>query len=306
MAALPDLVSTPVPPLPIGHDCREGWQPVALARGAPPFADRDFTINACPRCGLGYTAMVPAETDAGSLYASRASDQFQAADSRPVKWLKAMAARRDAASFSRGLDLGASPRILDYGCGNGAFVAAMQRVHPDADVLGSDLHESPPSGLAASQYVPQSRLWDQPRRFDLVLCRHVFEHTYRPIEILDRLRELLRPGGTLVIEVPRLDAAVRRLFGRQWEGFYAPYHTLHFTRASLVGLVRAAGFTVTRVGGADMPMIGRSLQNCLGVDYRLGLFALGMALQPLQVAIGAASGKTACLRLWAQPKPPIR
>ena len=290
-----DLVATPLPPVTADHDCRDTWEPVARARGSAPFEEMTFTIRRCRVCGLGFTDPVPSQSTAPALYGSRDSNDFQQGDSGLVSSIKALVARRDARAF-----VGAeASTIIDYGCGNGAFVAAMASMRPGAVVIGADLHDEPPAGLRPDQYVPYRRLQEWNGRADLVLVRHVLEHTYDPLVLLCRLGDLLRPGGTVVIEVPALDAAIRPLWGRDWAGFYVPYHTLHFTPASLSRLVAAAGLSVDRVSGAELPMMGRSLQSRLQSGYGLPLFAVGALLHPLQLTMGRITGRPACIRLWA-------
>jgi hypothetical protein len=53
---------------------------------------------------------------------------------------------------------------------------------------------------------------------------------------------LLRPGGTLWIATPNLDAAGHRMFGRDWLGLDPPRHLTVFTRSGLESVVSQAGF----------------------------------------------------------------
>ena len=45
---------------------------------------------------------------------------------------------------------------------------------------------------------------------------------------------MLKPGGMLVIEVPRLDSLSFRLFRHRWPGLQAPQHTVLYDRAHLL------------------------------------------------------------------------
>jgi SAM-dependent methyltransferase len=292
-------------PLANGHDCRVKRRKLAVARGSGPFRDRTFTISECAECGMGFTNPIPTEETSPLLYETRESVDFQPNDSGFVARLKAFAARKDARSFCRGVAIGRGDVLLDFGCGNGAFVHAMQQVHPDARALGSDRHPTPPGSLSTDQYVAHERLAELKGRCALVLCRHVLEHTYDPVALLEMLGGLLRPGGVLALEVPSLETKVKSLFGENWDGYYVPYHPLHFTRGSLRNVMEAAGLSVIREGSAEMPKMGRSIQNVLGSkSYGLGLFALGMALQPLQVGIGLVTGTSVCLRIWGRKAGP--
>jgi hypothetical protein len=57
-------------------------------------------------------------------------------------------------------------------------------------------------------------------------------------------RRVLKPGGTLVVEVPRLDSRTFRWFGNRWPGLQAPQHTVLLDRERLLAFVRLAGFEV--------------------------------------------------------------
>jgi SAM-dependent methyltransferase len=73
------------------------------------------------------------------------------------------------------------------------------------------------------------------------VCR---ERDYDPLAALNRARRVVRPGGRLVIEVPRLDSVTFRLFKERWPGLQAPQHTALYDRKSLLDMVARAGFEV--------------------------------------------------------------
>jgi SAM-dependent methyltransferase len=281
------------------HDCQQSLAPFALAAGNGTYADRTFTIHRCTVCDLGFTSPIPTEETSHLLYESRESNDFQPNDSSLVARLKALATRRDAHSFLRPLTLPQGP-LLDYGCGNAAFATALQHLLPEREVFAADLQEAPPAALSPTRYLSYDTLDESPQRYAFILCRHVLEHSYDPVGLLTRLSHLLLPGGILALEVPSLETPMARLFGRFWDNFYVPFHPIHFTPLSLHATARAAGLHVLRQGGAEMPKVGRSLHNLVGGSYHLGLFALGMMLHPLQIAVGRLTGRPVCLRLWAQ------
>ena len=73
---------------------------------------------------------------------------------------------------------------------------------------------------------------------------HFLEHDYDPLRSLRTARTLLRPGGRLVVEVPRLDSRTFAWFGSRWPGLQAPQHTVLFDRAHLLRSSQAAGLEV--------------------------------------------------------------
>jgi SAM-dependent methyltransferase len=280
---------------------REAWRTGPTAIGSGAYNTMLFRLHICANCGLGITDPVPSQHTATNLYADRQSNDFQGDDSGVAAQLKSFFAERDVRTFLATIAKGDRPlKVLDYGCGNGDFARAIKRVLPEAEVWASDYHEMPPQKLMGSavRYVSDSALSEN-EQYDFILCRHVLEHVYEPILLLRRLDSLLRPGGTVAIEVPNLNAPLSHFFKRFWDGYYAPFHPLHFTRASLISTISSAGLVVERSGGCEMPKIGRSVQNILRCRYSIWLFGLGAILHPFQILAGKISGEPTCLRIWA-------
>jgi hypothetical protein len=245
---------------------------------------------------MGFTEPIPTPETAHLLYQSRESHDFQGDNIGPMERLKRWAAVRDARHFLRGLPPDSS--ILDYSCGDGAFTLAAKAVFPDGCVKGTDMHPEPPTMLRREDYLPAIK-----GTWNAVLLRHVLEHSYDPVGLLRYLRSLLSESGILAVEVPNLEAASARIFGEYWDNYYVPFHPVHFTRKSLRMAMEAAGFEVVSEGGAEMPKVGRSIQNALGCRYSVGLFAIGMILHPVQVGLRAITQQPTCLRIWGRVRP---
>ncbi|HZP41167.1 MAG TPA: methyltransferase domain-containing protein [Candidatus Binatia bacterium] len=78
--------------------------------------------------------------------------------------------------------------------------------------------------------------------FDVVVSLHTLEHVGRDRRMLVNVRNMLRPGGRLVLEVP---LATRRPFPVP----HNPHHVREYGRDEIEALVRGAGFTVTGARG---------------------------------------------------------
>lgn len=137
-------------------------------------------------------------------------------------------------------------RLLDVGCGSGAFLAQMAALGWRAEGIDPD-----PAAVASAREaglsVTRGTLADvdpdeHGGSFDAVTLSHVIEHLHHPAENLRRTNLLLRPGGLLWIATPNLEALGLRRFGRDWLGLDPPRHLVLFTRASLERLLRDTGF----------------------------------------------------------------
>ena len=83
-----------------------------------------------------------------------------------------------------------------------------------------------------------------PGTFDVITMWHVFEHSHHPHELLDKFRELLRPGGVLVMACPNICSTDAIHYGSYWAAYDVPRHRWHFNPSSLTMLAQKHGFTL--------------------------------------------------------------
>jgi 2-polyprenyl-3-methyl-5-hydroxy-6-metoxy-1,4-benzoquinol methylase len=146
---------------------------------------------------------------------------------------------------------GKSGRLLDVGCGSGAFLAHMKAlgwevagVEPDGQAAraardrlgGATIHASLEGSDAPA-----------PASFDAVTLSHVVEHLPHPGATLAGCFAALRPGGRLAIATPNAAALARTRFGAAWLHWDPPRHLQIYSQESLRGLVEAAGFEVSQL-----------------------------------------------------------
>ncbi|NIP58659.1 MAG: class I SAM-dependent methyltransferase, partial [Gemmatimonadetes bacterium] len=139
-------------------------------------------------------------------------------------------------------------RVLDVGCGRPTFLRALQRatgwtcVGVDTSDAAWGDEPSEWSGLELRTGGPEDL--DPAQPFDLITLWHVLEHAYEPRPFLGRLRELTRPGGALVVEVPDHGSLARRLQGESWIGYDAPRHGAAYEPETLRRILTETGWDV--------------------------------------------------------------
>ena len=65
------------------------------------------------------------------------------------------------------------------------------------------------------------------------LVNHTLEHLYSPAAAIKRSYEILRPGGMLLVTVPKFDSWPRDVCGKFWANLDLPRHLYHFTEPVL-------------------------------------------------------------------------
>lgn len=200
---------------------------------------------------------------------------------------------RHAAAYLEGVAPGA---LLDVGCGDGAFAAAMRARGWDA--RGTDFD---PAAAAAARrrhglQVEVGDLRDiafPAASFDAVTARHVVEHVADPIAFVAECWRLLRPGGRLVLVTPNIDSLGHRHFGTRWRGLEQPRHLFLFGVASMRSLSRRAGVASADVSASAQgaPFVLRaSLQTSRGL-LRRGCDSLVVATLAWREAALARRGR---------------
>ena len=141
-----------------------------------------------------------------------------------------------------------SGRLLDVGCGNGAFLRAFSGALPSWSLAGTELSDKYRAtiegikGIEALYTCPPESV---PGKFDLISMVHVLEHIPGPAEILVGLLDKLQPGGLLVIEVPD--------YSRNPFDLLIADHSSHFSTATIFRTVRDACYDPVVVTGDWVP-----------------------------------------------------
>ena len=164
-----------------------------------------------------------------------------AGDSHPID----IASRNDAVAQVKKCLLSAQAVIMEIGCSSGFLIKDLASSFPEAIIIGADVVKGPLYRLAKTlPGIPlirfdllQCPLPDQ--SIDVLIMLNVLEHIEHDVLALQKTFNLLKPGGTLVIEVP----AGPNLY----DAYDAELH--HFRRYSASELqhkLTQAGFKVTR------------------------------------------------------------
>ena len=220
-------------------------------RAGPLFEKAGWAVVECSTCRTAYTERLPTEEELSRHYSL---DYFKGnrekfgyvdyAAEEPFN-LETFApkARRLEERHPEG------GRILDVGCATGGFLGLMSErwdrrgVELSAELVAAS---PPPPGVKVwvgrfEEYPPEGGL------FDVVTLWDTLDHVKDPAGTLAKARALLKPGGTLAINLGDRSALFARVLGRRWHLYIPPTHLTYFNRGSLTALLREKGFAVQEV-----------------------------------------------------------
>jgi SAM-dependent methyltransferase len=148
--------------------------------------------------------------------------------------------------------------ILDFGCGDGAFLAQAAQTMPGRALWGFEIAERPSKADLAGGAVKIVRgglsdLLEVLPACSLITMNHVIEHLPDPKATVTALALRLANGGIFEGQTPASDSLERAVFGRRWSGYHAPRHTVVFSRAGLCTMLERCGLSAPRPKGAFNP-----------------------------------------------------
>lgn len=232
-------------------------------------AGEGVRVFRCAACGLRYSGSHLAadvlyadgyHDDRGEFGPDYASEHLTAASER-IADLRLDQLRRWGVQ---------SGSLLDIGAGLGHFVSRARLRGFDA--VGLEMSESA-AARARAVYGVDVLVGDAASPpelgpFDVVVIAHTLEHLRQPVTALRAARELLVPGGTLLVEVPHVDSFARRLQRSEWIYWQPGDHINHFDLRSLAGALDDAGFDVRASASSSLAfaeMGGLNLALVLGL-----------------------------------------
>jgi SAM-dependent methyltransferase len=206
--------------------------------------DQETRVFACARCGHVQT---PPLRDLDEYYSSAYRILIESEEEDQLYVIrdgqKIFRAEHQAATLLDLLDLPEGALVLDYGAAKGATVKRVLKARPDVVAHFFDVSE---------MYVPFWRnivdedrfaCFDRPdawvERFDAVVSFFVLEHVQDPRDTLEKVRELLAPGGRYYFVVPNTFTNTA--------DFVVVDHVNHFSVPSLEWLLHDAGFVVETI-----------------------------------------------------------
>lgn len=158
----------------------------------------------------------------------------------PIRIKKAL--RFVRSSFPNVRDL----NVLECGIAKGGLVDNLKK--EGANCYGIDIN--PRSGVENITFFQKDLnegFPELPVKFDIIFAGELMEHIYDDQRFVEQSKNLLKPGGVLIITVPNLVFIVNRLrmlFGLVPTFVYAPYHYHIYTKKTLFSLLEKCGLDI--------------------------------------------------------------
>lgn len=152
-----------------------------------------------------------------------------------------------------------SDKILDFASGYGFLMQLLLQENYQVDGLeiSQDRLDVSKKRLPnAKIYTNNLLMEDVPEslkeKYDVITMFHILEHIVEPKKMLRKIKEMLVPGGRLVIEVPNVHNIMMDISPEFNDFFYIRDHVAYYTPELLNTVLEETGFQVLQQGGAQM------------------------------------------------------
>lgn len=202
----------------------------ALGFDVAPFLDLTLTFDLLECVDTGYRFYAPLDKVEGSpgFYASLYSTAGTEWGYEGGKWEHRFALKHCANS----------DKLLDVGCGGGAFLA-MARQHVEKcvglETSPHGLRACKEAGVTALDEVIQTHRISHPRAYDVVCSFQVLEHVSRVKEFIESCISVVKPGGKVIFSVPNNEGFVG---AQELPLNMPPHHVGCWSASSLEALTR--------------------------------------------------------------------
>lgn len=216
---------------------------------------KDFTVSGklfdiweCKNCTARFTQNIPDEKEIGAYYQSENyishSDTTEGLVNNIYHKVRkfTLTGKRKLIQHKTGKKVG---KLLDIGSGTGAFLHTMKET--GWEVRGLEPDESARKKSQALYHIHSSHpkeLFTLTDTFDAITLWHVLEHVHDLHQYMDRINQLLKPGGKVFIAVPNYTSYDAEVFKEFWAAYDVPRHLYHFSPTSMKHLFGQHQFSV--------------------------------------------------------------
>jgi 2-polyprenyl-3-methyl-5-hydroxy-6-metoxy-1,4-benzoquinol methylase len=209
----------------------------------------EFTIVICASCGMKFVNPRPDSTEISKYYESLNYVSHGGKKNILNYLYKIVRNYSIRKKYKLVKKYARNQKLLDIGCGTGEFISFCNQM--GFDVKGIEPGEKPRS-FAKTKYkldVQEESYFDNiiGAEFDIITMWHVLEHVHLLHERMNKIREILKPDGTLIIAVPNSDSWDAGHYGKFWAAYDLPRHLYNFSSETMKILAEAHQLKIDKI-----------------------------------------------------------
>lgn len=143
-------------------------------------------------------------------------------------------------------------KVLDIGCSTGVMLSIFKK--KGFDVKGVEISKKAAEicrNKGIDVLIGPFEKIKFSEKFDLVVLNHTLEHLENPIEVLEKVKKILKPKGYLMIDLPNFDSPLAKLLRSKWPHLLPDEHLWHFTPKAFEVVLKKMDFRILAVKKAS-------------------------------------------------------
>lgn len=210
-----------------------------------------FPVCECTQCGFRFTNDFPSEDTIGKYYDSpdyiSHSDSNKGLVNRLYHYFRKRMLRKKVNLVSAHAT-GNPIRLLDIGCGTGYFLqAAKEQGWIVSGIEKDEKARKSATARAGLEVKDEKSLGEMTdASFDAVTLWHVLEHMEKLNGTVGKIRDILTPGGIMVLALPNHRSYDAGFYKERWAAYDIPRHLWHFSPASVERLLSNHGMRIVK------------------------------------------------------------
>jgi SAM-dependent methyltransferase len=213
---------------------------------------KTFTLDSCSVCRCLFLDPMPSDNEIAGFY----PQQYWWTGVKPGMLIRLegiyrkIALRGHVSFIVKAAGNRAGLHLLDVGCGSGALLGRLKRRGFNATGVDFSAEAAEVAERENGVKVVVGSLQDAAfpdESFDIVTLFHVMEHVTNPRHVLAEVARILRPNGTVILQVPNVDSWQCKIFKAKWYGLDIPRHVIDYPKDAMVRLLIESKFVPRRI-----------------------------------------------------------
>lgn len=243
---------------------------------ADEFKKNGFAYSSCRDCGTLLQNPRPPIAAFEAFYRDSVSSRYWAeeffpavAEARREKIFRPRVERLVDLCRAKNISV---ERLIDVGAGYGIFLDEWRRANPSTQMLAVEPSESLAAECRSKGFEVVEDIAENVSGYneyaDLIVCFEVLEHVYDPLEFIQTLSGLAKPGGYIFISTLCVDGFDIQMLWDKSNSIFPPHHINFLSVAGFKHLFARAGLVdvdVSTPGQLDVDIVRNAIKRDPGL-----------------------------------------
>ena len=140
-------------------------------------------------------------------------------------------------------------KLFEIGCGAGRFLSLAQKrgwkvegIELSATLVEQSRKFNPEANIHHGDFIQMNDFLE--KYYDAVVALDVIEHIIAPAVFIQRIHQILRPGGILLLQTPNAVSLRSILHKEHWNMLIPEYHFHLFSTRGITKILKSNGFEI--------------------------------------------------------------